>query len=148
MPQPKPKPAPDADPSSLLDLLAKGLLLTSDRIQAAMDDAVRRGRMTRHDAEELMQSLVEAGRRQTEELLHDLEGLVGRSLGAAGGTVRRVTGLGSTFPIAGYDELTAAQVTPRLDGLSEAELHTVREHERAHRNRTTVLRAIERALAS
>jgi hypothetical protein len=144
MPQPKPKPAPDADPSSLLDLLAKGLLLTSDRIQAAMDDAVRRGRMTRHDAEELMQSLVEAGRRQTEELLHDLEALVGRSLGDR---ARRAVGLGSSPPIAGYDELTAAEVVRRLGGLTPDELRRVREHERRHANRKTVLRAVEQRLA-
>ena len=144
MPQPKPKPAPDSDPSSLLDLLAKGLLLTSDRIQAAMDDAVRRGRMTRHDAEELMQSLVEAGRRQTDELLHDLEALVGRSLGDR---ARRAVGLGSSPPIAGYDELTAAEVVRRLGGLTPDELRRVREHERRHANRKTVLRAVEQRLA-
>jgi len=143
MPQPKPKPAPDSDPSSLLDLLAKGLLLTSDRIQAAMDDAVRRGRMTRHDAEELMHSLVEAGRRQTDELLHDLEALVGRSLGDR---ARRAVGLGSPLPIAAYDELTAAEIVRRLGGLSPDELRRVRDHERRHANRKTVLRAVEQRL--
>ncbi|MET0686819.1 MAG: hypothetical protein ABW060_15980 [Solirubrobacteraceae bacterium] len=51
------------DPSALVELLAKGLLLTTDRIQAAMDDAVQRGRMTRDDAEELVQTLVESGRK-------------------------------------------------------------------------------------
>lgn len=147
MPQPKSKPAPtDSDPTSLLELLAKGLLLTSDRIQAAMDDAVRRGRMTRHDAEELMQSLVEAGRRQTEELLHDLEALVGRSLGDR---ARRAVGLGSpsTLPIAGYDELTAAEIVRRLGGLTPDELRRVRDHERRRANRKTVLRAVEQRLS-
>jgi hypothetical protein len=138
---------PPADPSSLVELLTKGILLTTDRIQATLDDAVQRGRMTRDDAEELARTLVESGRRQTEELLSDLESLVGRSLGAAGGTVRRVAGR-SSFPIAGYDDLTADQVVARLDGLSAAQLASVRDHERAHRNRKTVLRAIERALAS
>jgi hypothetical protein len=138
---------PPADPSSLVELLTKGILLTTDRIQATLDDAVQRGRMTRDDAEELARTLVESGRRQTEELLSDLESLVGRSLGAAGGTVRRVAGR-SSFPIAGYDDLTADQVVARLDGLSAAPLASVRDHERAHRNRKTVLRAIERALAS
>jgi hypothetical protein len=138
---------PPADPSSLVELLTKGILLTTDRIQATLDDAVQRGRMTRDDAEELARTLVESGRRQTEELLSDLESLVGRSLGAAGGTVRRVAGR-SSFPIAGYDDLTADQVVARLDGLSAAQLTSVRDHERAHRNRKTVLRAIERALAS
>jgi hypothetical protein len=141
-------PPPESlDPTSLVELLTKGVVLTTDRIQATLDDAVQRGRMTRDDAEELARTLVESGRRQTEELLSDLESLVGRSLGAAGGTVRRVTGR-SSFPIAGYDDLTAGQVVARLDGLSAAQLASVRDHERAHRNRKTVLRAIERALAS
>jgi hypothetical protein len=61
--------------------------------------------------------------------------------------VRRVAGI-PAFPIAGYDDLTADQVAARLDGLSAAQLGKVRDHERAHRNRKTVLRAIERALAS
>jgi hypothetical protein len=53
-----------------------------------------------------------------------------------------------SFPIAGYDDLTADQVVARLDGLSAAQLEKVRDRERASRNRKTVLRAIERALAS
>jgi polyhydroxyalkanoate synthesis regulator phasin len=72
-----PPPEP-VDPSSLAELLTKGIVLTTDRIQATLDDAVQRGRMTRDDAEELARTLVESGRRQTEELLHDLEALVGR----------------------------------------------------------------------
>jgi hypothetical protein len=141
------QPPSPTDPTHLVELLTKGILLTTDRIQATLDDAVQRGRMTRDDAEELARALVESGRRQTEELLADLESLVGRSLGAAGGTMRRVAGM-SAFPIDGYDELTAEEVAARLDGLSAAQLGKVREHERAHRNRKTVLRAIERALAS
>lgn len=69
---------PSPDPAALVELLTKGLLLTTDRIQAAMDDAVRRGRLTRADAEDLVASLVEAGRKQTDELRRDVEGLVGR----------------------------------------------------------------------
>ncbi len=150
---------PPSDPASLVELLAKGILLTTDRIQATLDDAVQRGRMTRDDAEELVQSLVESGRRQTEDLLHDIEALVGRSLGAAGGAadkasqrlarergrVRRAAGLPGV-PIARYDDLTAAQAIERLGGLSPAELRKVRDHERRHRGRKTVLRAIERQL--
>jgi hypothetical protein len=59
---------------------------------------------------------------------------------------RRAAGLGSSFPVAGYDDLTAAQVAERLDGLSTAELRQVREHERRNANRKSVLTAIERKL--
>jgi polyhydroxyalkanoate synthesis regulator phasin len=81
--------SPPSDPASLLELLTKGIVLTTDRIQATLDDAVRRGRMTRDDAEDLTRSLVESGRKQTEDLLHDLEALIGRSIDAAGDASRR-----------------------------------------------------------
>jgi polyhydroxyalkanoate synthesis regulator phasin len=71
---------PPVDPSALVELLTKGIVLTTDRIQATLDDAVKRGRMTRDDAEELARTLVESGRKQTEELLADLKDLLGRSL--------------------------------------------------------------------
>jgi hypothetical protein len=59
---------------------------------------------------------------------------------------RRAAGLGSSFPITGYDELTAAKVIDRLEGLSPAELRAVRDHERRNANRKSVLSAIERRL--
>jgi hypothetical protein len=59
---------------------------------------------------------------------------------------RRTVGVGPSFPILGYDELTAAQVNSRLKGLSATELRRVREYERRHANRKSVLDAIERAL--
>ena len=60
---------------------------------------------------------------------------------------RRAAGLGPSFPILGYDELTAAQVGERLADLSSAELRKVRDHERRNANRKSVLAAIDRALA-
>lgn len=59
---------------------------------------------------------------------------------------RRMAGVGPSFPITNYDNLTAAQVQDRLDTLNAAELRTVRDHERRHANRKTVLRAIESKL--
>lgn len=51
-----------------------------------------------------------------------------------------------SLPIAGYDELTVAQVIPRLAGLGIGELRRVADHERRHGNRKPVLDAIERAM--
>ena len=48
--------------------------------------------------------------------------------------------------IAGYDDLTAAQVASRLDDLEPAELREVRSYERRNANRKTVLAAVERKL--
>ena len=46
-------------------------------------------------------------------------------------------------PDPAYDELTARQVTERLRGLAPAELRRVREYERRHANRKSVLTAID-----
>jgi hypothetical protein len=44
--------------------------------------------------------------------------------------------------ITDYDSLSASQVVPRLEGLSDAELAAVREYEAAHRGRKTILSKI------
>ena len=60
---------------------------------------------------------------------------------------RRVAGIGPNFPILGYDDLTAAQVQTRLEGLTAAELRKVRDYERRNANRKSVLDAIESKLS-
>jgi polyhydroxyalkanoate synthesis regulator phasin len=159
--------------ASVRDLLSRGVVISSDRLQETVDEAVRRGRMTRDDAEELVTSVMQIGRRQAQDALADLEARVERSatqtrrvarsrvrsVAAAArhapGTdralravdrARRAAGLGSPFPISGYDELTAAQVKERLGELSPAELRKVRDHERRTANRKSILAAIEKRL--
>jgi len=180
------KPAPAAAPvqredallpssvAAARELLTRGIVITGDRLQETLDEAVRRGRMTAADAEELVQVLVEVGRRQTQDALAELEGLVERSaeetrrrtgsrvrsVAAAArrlpGTdrtlrtvdrARRAAGLGSAFPITGYDELTAAQVIGRLAELTPAELRKVRDHERRNAKRKSILGTVEKRLA-
>ena len=46
---------------------------------------------------------------------------------------------GAELAIPGYDSLSASQVLPRLDGLSDDELESVRAYESAHRGRKTIL---------
>jgi polyhydroxyalkanoate synthesis regulator phasin len=140
------------------------VVLTRERIQDTLDEAAERGRLTRTDANELVGELVKRGRQQTDELLSDIERLLGRgrdhvesaTKGLSDGMdrivrtadrARRTVGVGPSFPILGYDDLTAAQVEGRLDGLTPAELRKVREYERRHANRKSVLGAIERGLA-
>ena len=57
-------------------------------------------------------------------------------------------GVGPSFPITGYDDLTVSQVDKRLGSLSGAELRKVRDYEKRHANRKTVLSAIQRKLGS
>ena len=125
------------------------VVLTRDRVQEALDDAVDRGRMTRNDATELVAALFERGRAQTDDLISQLEAVVTgtptrivREVDRA----RRATGVGSSFPITGYDDLTAAEVGDRLNDLTAPELRKVRDYERRNANRKSVLQNIERKL--
>ena len=127
------------------------VMLTRERIEDALNDAVSRGRVTADDAQDLVTSLIERGRRQTNDVLGELEDLVSDKADKArakADKARRAAGIGgsSSFPIAGYEDLTAAQVQSRLDGLVPADLRKVREHEKRHANRKTVLRAIDQRL--
>jgi hypothetical protein len=108
------------------------VVVTRDRLQAVLDDAVERGRMTRDDAGALLA-----------ELLSDSADRVRREVDRA----RRVAGVGSPFPISGYDDLTAAKVVERLDDLSPAELRKVRDYEKRNANRKSVLAAVEQKLS-
>jgi polyhydroxyalkanoate synthesis regulator phasin len=150
VPQPKKSGPSTDDPSATLaalrELLLSSITLTTDRLQDVVDDAVRRGRMTRKDAEELLGTLLTAGRSQTEALLADVEQLLGRdTVLRTVDRARRRVGVGS-FPISGYDDLTAAQVTKRLTDLTPAQLRKVRDYERRNGNRKSVLAAVERKL--
>lgn len=126
----------DSSPSGLLkEAVAKGVAVPFDRLQEALEDAVRRGRMQRRDAEELAAKLlatVGGG-------VQDLVGNVVRGLGGEAPA--------GALPIDDYETLTAAQITQRLDGLSDAQLRRVRDHEVHHANRVSVLRAIDKRLS-
>jgi len=51
-------------------------------------------------------------------------------------------------PIEGYDELNARDVIAKVEKLNAAELTAVRAYEAAHKNRKTVLRAIDEQLSA
>jgi polyhydroxyalkanoate synthesis regulator phasin len=161
-PQPRKPAAADDLSARVRERLLSSVTLTTDRLQDAVDDAVRRGRMTRKDAEELLATLLTAGRSQTEQLLADLETVLGgRSAvrrvaerarrtvavrGGAGGGRRASSS--ASFPIAGYDDLTAAEITRRLRELTPAQLRKVRDRERRGAARKSVLGAVEKRLAA
>lgn len=137
------------------------VLLTRKHIEEVVEDAVTRGRMTRDDAQQLMQSLLQRGAKQTDDFLSELERVLGRgrdlespddtSTKRQEGGRRRTARAQSdspspALPIDGYDGLSAPQVQERLDGLSPAQLRKLRDYERRHANRKTVLDRIERRL--
>jgi polyhydroxyalkanoate synthesis regulator phasin len=142
------------------------VILTRDRIQETLDEATRRGRVTRTDANDLVAELVKRSWRQTDDVLAEIEKRVKAGRGQiesaarkarraepvdkivrTADRARRTAKVGPSFPILGYDELTARQVTGRLGELKPPELRQVREYERRHANRKSVLDAVEKALA-
>jgi polyhydroxyalkanoate synthesis regulator phasin len=114
------------------------VLISRDRIEEVLGEAVEQGRVTARDAQRITAGLVKRGQRQTSDVLKDLENLLERG--------RRAAGVGPSLPIAGYEELTAAQIKSRLGSLTPAELRKVRDHERRNAKRKTVLDAIDRKL--
>jgi polyhydroxyalkanoate synthesis regulator phasin len=147
--------------SNPLDLV----VLTRERIQDTLDEFAERGRVTRADANDLAAELVRRGREQTDDILDEFEYLLDRGrdqlqtatkkarraepvdrIVRTADRARRTMGVGPAFPILGYDELTAGQVNERLAGLTSPQLRKVRDYERRHANRKTVLEAIEKAL--
>jgi polyhydroxyalkanoate synthesis regulator phasin len=141
------------------------VMISRDRIQDTLDEAAERGRLTRSDANELVSELVKRGREQTDNVLADFERLLlgrGRSgsttklsrlpepveklVRSSAGRVRRSVSGEQELPILAYDDMTARQATERLKGLTHGELRQVRDYERRHANRKSVLAAIEREL--
>jgi hypothetical protein len=143
------------------------VMISRDRIEEVLGEAVDQGRVTVRDAQRISAGLVKRGQRQTSDVLKDLEnlldrgrsGIEGRTSGARGRAVRRASpalaqvdrvrrtaGVGANFPITGYDDLTAPQIVSRLGSLTPAEMRKVRDHERRNASRKTVLQAIESKL--
>src|SRR5437588_2846903 len=102
------------------------VILSRERIQETLDEAAERGRLTRSDAQELALLLVQRGRQQTDELLSDIERVLGqgrRQLDTAtrkarrservdrlvrgADRARRTVHVGPSFPILGSGDLSA-----------------------------------------
>jgi hypothetical protein len=154
---------------SVAEQLAQGaikprdvVMLTRTHIQEAMDDAAARGRVTRKDANDLVTELVRRGRGQGNDLVKEIESLLGKAGSAtkrARGSdpvdrivrgadrARRAAGVGPSFPILGYDELNASQVQSRIKELKKPELRKVLTYERKNANRKSVVGALEKSLA-
>jgi polyhydroxyalkanoate synthesis regulator phasin len=144
------------------------VMISRERIEEVLGEAVDQGRVTVRDAQRITSGLVKRGQRQTSDVLKDLEnlldkgrsGIEGRTSNARGRAVRRASpalaqvdrvrrtaGVGANFPVTGYDDLNASQIVSRLGSLTPAELRKVRDHERRNANRKTVLQAIESKLS-
>ena len=162
----------DSGVISIAEQLVKGnvspkdvVMLTRERIQETLDDAASRGRVTRKDANELVAELVRRGRSGGDDIVSEIEGLLGKGrdqiqsatkraarsepvdrIVRGADRARRAAGVGSSFPISGYADLNVSQVQARLKELSKPELRKVLTYERKHANRKSVVGAIEKSL--
>jgi polyhydroxyalkanoate synthesis regulator phasin len=66
----------DKSVEAFRDALERSVTLSRDRLQDVVDDAVKRGRLTRDDANELVSNLVTRSRRYSDELMKQLERLL------------------------------------------------------------------------
>jgi polyhydroxyalkanoate synthesis regulator phasin len=155
------------------DALEKSITISRDRLQEVVDDAVRRGRMTRGDAEEMVGRLATRGREQAEDLLSQLDRVLSQVREAPDRARREVGGRAEVarkrtvaavdkplagadrvrraarvpgFPITAYDQLSIRQIDRRLQELSPQQLRKVREYERHNKARKGLLRSLDRKL--
>jgi hypothetical protein len=147
------------------------VLLSRERIEEALHES---GKVSPKDARGIASDLVKRGRKETNDVLQDLENLVDkgrRDVGkrasrvrkqaesarvratraaspalAQADRVRRAAKVGGNFPISLYEDLTVSEIKSRLGDLTPAELRKVRDHERRNANRKGVLGAIESKL--
>ena len=95
---PQAKKEPERSVLNPLDVM----VVTRKHLQDTLDDAVRRGRMTRDDATDLLAEIVR------------------RAISAPAERVKRAVTGEDEFPIVGYDDLTAAQIVSQLGELDAA----------------------------
>jgi hypothetical protein len=118
--------------------------LAPDQLRARLDRA-RHGvhvarvdgadRLVRLGAESLTRAhdLLDVAPASLEGVTRPLQGLVDEGLGQL-----------NTAPIDGYDRMNVKQVDDAVRGLGPLDLARVERHERASKNRKTVLRAVDR----
>ena len=57
-----------------------------------------------------------------------------------------VNGAATEFAIPNYDELNVREISDKLDGLTAAEIRTIREYEKQNKNRETLIEQFDRKL--
>src|SRR3954464_11581387 len=111
MPQAKKTPSEDGSSRSVLNPVDV-MVITRERLQDTLDDAVRRGRMTRDDASDLLAEILRrAISSPADRVMREVRGVAGAGE--------------DEFPVAGYDDLTAAQVISQLGELDAPQLRRV-----------------------
>ncbi len=115
------------------------VLLTRDHIEEALQ---KTGKLSPKEARGVASDLVKRGKKETNDFLDDLGGLLDKGKASA----RRATRKAPALPIRGYEKLNVSQIKGRVSKLSPPDLRKLRDHERKGAGRKGVLDAIESAL--
>jgi len=114
-----------------------------------LEDAFSRYRSsTQRAAQSVQEGALATGRTAT--------GLLGAATGAVADATGRAAGAAASgaeqaaeavaFPIEGYDQMNAEEISSRLEGLSVEELQVVRDYEEIHEGRKTLLEQMDRKI--
>lgn len=139
------------------DKLQRAVVISTDRINSVLEDAVVRGRMTRRDAEDLAANLLG----QAQDLRGELARTVADKVALPGKAARRRLRPSADTQATYIDHHTGRADVPRDPAsvtarelieltatLSPAELAVLREREAAGKARATVLKAIDQQLGA
>lgn len=103
------------------------------------------GETSRYLPKEAWEKMSEEEKRATEEKKREGsrkgEQFVGNTEGA-----RRARKGSHATPIKGYDDLNVGEIEQKLKGLSKSEIKAVRDYEKDHEDRKTLIEAIDRRL--
>jgi polyhydroxyalkanoate synthesis regulator phasin len=134
--------------------------MTRDDANDMVSKLVSRGRKQSEEMVKELEALLEQARKQVERRTtrarKQTKGTAGKVAKRARDAadeplaqmdkVRRKAGVGPSFPITGYDELTAAQINRRLGDLSKPDLRKIRTYENNNKARKSVVAKIDKAL--
>ena len=121
----------------VLDDAARELRHQADGNRGVVEELVERAEMQRDAYRTLAGEWVEA----YTDLLYAPFAYYGQRIRVVENQVEDVT-----FPISGYDEMNVKEISERLEGLTAAEIRTIREHEKRNKNRETLIEQFDRKL--
>jgi polyhydroxyalkanoate synthesis regulator phasin len=127
----------EASVSAFREALEASVTISRERLQDVLDDAVRRGRITRGDAEDLVTRLVTRGREQAEDVIGELDRVLKQLRGEVTATVtepRRTAGR------------AAAKTRREIEDATEKARQEVES--RMERGRRRTVSAVDQPLAS
>jgi predicted DNA-binding protein (UPF0278 family) len=123
----------------------QGLLLPFAYFREGVRTFQRAARQGLRVAEEATEQVARQGLRVAEEATEQTDEVLRQIEKATREAELKATVLGA-LKTANYDELSVAEISKRLDGLSAEQLRKVREYEKQNKNRETLIEQIDRKI--